>query len=479
MNLAGKITLESGFVFNYAGMLGTPIITEEKVILLQDKVNKAIDGLEHIRKVGIAKGHLSKDGTPENVLFTKMPFVKKGNPNTPTSISELKEFGVYLREEVDAVIFLGVGGSYLGNKILFDIFAGKGWNVGCDERRKSQPRIYFSGNSLDVDQYEETLQELQYLAQQKSKRETFKLMLVPISKSGTTLETLAAFNYFYERCQSLRGVKLEVTVVTDTSDTGSPLCILAKEHSWRSFDIKEGIGGRFCIFSDPGLVTAVAIGMDIDAFLLGAKDMEIACQESSVENNPALLNATLKYLAFTSGVDIEVFMPYVFKMKSVGEWYVQLLAESLGKREDRDGNIIHYGRTPVAAVGSTDMHAQTQQHQDGKRDKIIQFVEVEKRGSNIALKNQFPQIESLKKYEGLVVDAALKIALEANEEALSSDKRLNAKYILPQLNEYYLGQLLYFLMLSIAYEGELANVDAYDQPGVEIYKRIMKTKMSK
>lgn len=186
------------------------------------------------------------------------------------------------------------------------------------------------------------------------------------SKSGTTLETLAAFSYFYEQCQKSSLLQMEVAVVTDLDEDISPLYNLAKENVWQCFDIKEGIGGRFCIFSDPGLITAAAIGMDIDAFYVEQGIWKMHVSQLRLEN-PALLNAVLKYAAAEKGVDIEVFMPYAAKMKSVGEWYVQLLAESLGKRKDREGNVVYYGRTPVSAVGSTDMHAQTQQHQDGKR----------------------------------------------------------------------------------------------------------------
>lgn len=164
-------------------------------------------------------------------------------------------------------------------------------------------------------------------------------------------------------------------------------------------------------------------------------------------------------------------------VKGLGEWYVQLLAESLGKRHDRDGKLVNYGRTPVVAVGSTDMHAQTQQHQDGRRNKIIQFLEIADTGLKLKLSNPFKGNSFFEFYKGLELDKALKIALAANEEALASDGRYSARYVLPRLNEYYLGQLLYFLMLSIAYEGELANVDAYDQPGVEAYKKIMKSKI--
>ena len=479
MNLSGKVVLESGFIFDYAAMLGTEVISTEKIVALQDEAKGAAAALAVIRDTGIAKAHLSKDGTPEHVFFTRLPFVREGNPNTPESIQRLKDFGAYVQREIDAVVFLGVGGSYLGNKVIFDIFAGTGWNVGCEKRRQCYPRVYFSGNNLDADQYSEIFTELEYLSEQDSgKNGKFRFLLVPISKSGTTLETLAAFTYFYEFCQKSLLLQTEVAVVTDQQEGASPLHILAKANHWRSFDIKEGIGGRFCVFSDPGLVTAAVIGMDIDAFLRGARDMELACRTEALDQNPALLNAVLKYIAAAEGMDIEVFMPYAASMKSVGEWYVQLLAESLGKRQDRVGRTVHYGRTPIAAVGSTDMHAQTQQHQDGKRDKVIQFVEIAERKQEIILNNPFPQVDAFARYSGLGIDATLKVALAANEEALTSDGRLNAKYILPFLNEYYLGQLLYFLMLSVAYEGELADVDAYDQPGVETYKRIMKQKMS-
>lgn len=129
------------------------------------------------------------------------------------------------------------------------------------------------------------------------------------------------------------------------------------------------------------------------------------------------------------------------------------------------------------AVGTTDMHAQTQQHQEGKRNKIIQFVEVNQIENDITIKNPFNDVEVLSKYTGLKMHDALKIALDANGKALNSDNRYNAKFVIPQINEYYLGQFMYFLMLSVAYEGEIANVDAYNQPGVEIYKKFMKEEL--
>ena len=205
--------------------------------------------------------------------------------------------------------------------------------------------------------------------------------------------------------------------------------------------------------------------------------MDEYCRQAELPENPALFNALLKFLAYGKGRDIEVFMPYSMHLKSLSEWYVQLLAESLGKRRDRNGRIVNYGRTPIVAVGTTDMHAQTQQHQEGRLNKVVQFLEVADPEEQAVVHNPFKDVAFFDKYEGLDMNKALKIALAANEAALTSDNRYNARFTLPRLNEYMLGQLMYFLMLSVAYEGELADVDAYDQPGVEVYKRFMKEKL--
>ena len=304
--------------------------------------------------------------------------------------------------------------------------------------------------------------------------------MVPISKSGTTLETLTAFSYYYQELTKRDNIVVDVAVVTDLKEeTGSPLYKLAQEHGWRSFDVKEGVGGRFSVLNDVGLVTAAAIGLDIELILEGARAMDKACQKADF-TNPALLNACLKYIAGSKyNCDIEVFMNYGMCLKSLGEWYVQLLAESLGKRNNREGETVYYGRTPISAVGSTDMHAQTQQHQDGKRNKVIQFLQVDEFENDVVLGNPFPHLEDFAKYDGVSLNKALQIALLANREALDKDNRFSALYRLPILNEFYIGQIFYFLMLSIAYEGELANVDAFDQPGVEAYKKIIKRELGK
>lgn len=481
--MQSKISIPYGISFDFTNMLGEGRISEEEFERVFAAKGKAADeAVRLIRATGAAKNHLSKDGRPEPVYFPRMPYLKEGNPNTEASIARLYQFGKNLRD-VDAVVFLGVGGSYLGNKVLFDVFGGPYWNADTSIRQ-GQPKIYFSGNNVDPEDCNRLFFELVH---QTGKRRyalegrKLRVMLIPISKSGTTLETISAFLYFYQNLSREPSIELEVAVVTDlkAEPEAAPLLELADRYGWEKFDIKEGIGGRFCVMTDPGLVTMAALGADIEEFLLGARDMDQFCKNVPLCENPALVNAVLKYIGYTKGRTIEIFMPYSMRLKSLGEWYIQLLAESLGKRCDREGNTVYYGRTPIVAVGSTDMHAQTQQHQDGRLNKVVQFVEVDKPQERAVIVNPFGDVASLKKYDGMDIGQALKIALAANEAALSSDRRYNARFVIPKLTEYYLGQFMYFLMLTVAYEGELADVDAYDQPGVEIYKKYMKEQLYK
>jgi glucose-6-phosphate isomerase len=474
-----KLTLDSGFTFDYHNVVGPETVQKEEVEAFAPQIAAAAAAVQKIRTDGVAKNHLSKDGAPEAVYFPRLPYIKEGYPNSPSVIADLKKFGEDVRSHYDAAIFCGIGGSFLGGKVLYDCFESLYWPKDAAAKR---PQIFFAGNNLDPEAASETEEAIMKMAadvRAKEKR-NLKVMLVPISKSGTTLEAMYAFLYFYGTLtEEGKSIDVGVTVVSDRTLKTCPLIQLAAQYNWPVFQVPHGVGGRFSVLSTPGLIVAAALGMDIDKLLTGARDMDKACLGDDVWKNPALLNATLKYLARKNhGCTIEVFMPYAMRLKALGEWYVQLLAESLGKRKDREGNTVFYGRTPVLAIGTTDMHSQTQLHQDGIRDKVVQFLFVKNRLNKMTVHNPFPQMASLNGYEGLDLGTALNAAMEANEEALAGDHRMNALYVLPSLDEYYLGQIFYFLMLSIAYEGELADVDAFDQPGVEVYKRIMKGKVN-
>ncbi len=469
-----KIVLESGFEFDYTNLFGAGKVEASEVESMADEIKKASEAIETMRKTGVIRGHLSKDGDPEMVYFSKLPYITEDGINTPKRIEALKAWGTSLKE-YDAVVTLGIGGSFLGNKVLFDIKGGEFWNYKTKEERGGYPEFYFSGNNLDSTRTTDLLHLLTATASGKN----YKVMLTVISKSGSTIETMANFFVISKELKEA-GIEVGVTAVTDLREDEKETLLhkIAVQEGWPIFSVPDGVGGRFSVFSEVGLSTAASIGFDIDAFLKGARDMDKACTSSDAFENPALLNAVLKFVASENhGRNIEVLMPYSDYLKSTSEWYIQLLAESLGKKFDRNGAVANYGRTPIVAVGTTDMHAQTQQHQEGALDKVVQFIEIKKWDNDKVISNPYKEFAALEKFDSLNMSDCLKAAMDSNAEALASDERYSANFVLPELNEYYLGQTLYLLALSTAYEGEFADVDAFDQPGVEAYKKILGPKL--
>lgn len=478
-----KLELRSGFSFDYGNMTGEGRVTEADVAELSPRLLAAHEAVEEMRRTGLARGHLSKDGAPEKVLFTELPYVAEGNLNSPSSLQKLKAFGEDIRENVDAVVSLGIGGSFLGSRVIFDVTCGEFWNERPSAARGGWPEVYFSGNNIDPRRTADLVAYLLYRAEVTKSRagHPFTVLLLVISKSGGTLDTMANFMVLYDRLREAADVKLRVAAVTDPGEASpTALCRLAKEHSWPMFQVPDGVGGRFSVFSEVALSLASCIGFDIDGFLAGARAMDESCRTAEVWENPALLNAALKFIAAKKyGREIEVMMPYGDYLKSLAEWYIQLLAESLGKERDRAGRIVHYGRTPIVAVGTTDMHAQTQQHQEGPLNKVVQFIRVEKWPEDQMIPDVFPDVPSLSAVAGVTMAEALEAARQANAEALAANDRFNALFSLPELNAFHLGELMYLLALSVAYEGELADVDAFNQPGVEAYKRVLGPRLAK
>lgn len=475
------LTLKSGFTFDYDNLFGEGKVTQADLDSYAEDLKKAHEAMKVMRKDGFIKAHLSKDGTPEKVYFSKLPYITeengKLNLNSPESIKKLHDFTEHLRNNVDAVVSLGIGGSFLGNKVLFDIFCGEFWNAKSKEERNGLPKVYFSGQNIDARRTGDIINHLKAMAAITKSHEgrKFKVCLICISKSGGTLDTMSNFMVMYDALQKFDDIEFEVVAVTDPNmEKKTLLKQIAIDKGWPCFAVPDGVGGRFTVFCDVGLSTAAVIGMDIEKFLEGARDMDIACQNDDIWQNPAMLNAALKFIAGEKhGRNIEVMMPYGDYLKSLSEWYIQLLAESLGKQFDKDGKEVCYGRTPLVAVGTTDMHSQTQQHQEGALDKVVQFIKVDKWANDLTIPNVFPEYQKLADISGVTMSGALEVARQSNADALKSNKRFNACFTLPELNEYHLGELLYLLAMSVAYEGELSNVDAFNQPGVEAYKRIM------
>lgn len=274
--MKAKFDLPHGLIIDFKNLFGEKRLDADEV---NNFIKKFADdiaiAIEDIRFTGVAKEHYSKDGELEHVYFLRMPYIKEGNPNTPQSIQKLINFQKKFKQ-TDAVVFLGIGGSYLGAKVLVDSIGGLGWNYNTP-LRNGFPRVYFSGNNLDAEDCKELISELLRHAAKKNARtkNKFNILLIPISKSGTTLETILNFMYFYEVLSGSDDVSLDCAVVTDLNAdiSKSPLLQLACKFGWETFDIKEGIGGRFSVMTDPGLLALAAVGGDIETFLQGARDV--------------------------------------------------------------------------------------------------------------------------------------------------------------------------------------------------------------
>ena len=452
------MTINDELIIDIKHLLGNRwSVKREDLDTYSSQIRRAAGDISRLRQSG--KG---PDGS--QVLFPHLPYLL----NEEVLISkEERDSLLRLREEAkgyDAVISIGIGGSYLGNQVLFDLFCGPYWNQLTKEERNGYPQVYFAGQNVDP----VSLIELSSCISRKSERlqgRRMKVLLLVISKSGTTIEPVTA----------VRGLKkllapvcdIQIMAITD-KEKGRIRPLAEKEH-FPCFTVPDGIGGRFSVFSQVGLVFASLVGIPIEEFLNGAKMVEEACRSEDWQENPALLLAALKFIAMKEyGITAEVVMPYGDKLRSFGWWYAQLLGESLGKKYDLDGNVVYNGRTPVASVGTTDMHSLTQEHQQGKKNKLVQFITVKKLPKDLSV------ICDENGVSGPVpMSRMLSAAQRANEEALASEGRMSCHIAMAEMTPFHVGALMYFFFLTIAYEGAMADINAFDQPGVEDYKRIL------
>ena len=355
MNLNGDLFID---VMNLLGNSWN--VTKEDLVTYSPCIQQAAMDVAELRRTG--KG---PDGS--SVLFPHLPYLLKEevliSEEEKNALLSLKEKA----KSYDAVISIGIGGSYLGNQVLFDLFCGPYWNQLTKDERNGYPQFYFAGQNVDPVSLVELFSCISREAGHIQGRRMQVLFLV-ISKSGTTIETVTA----------VRGLKKLLVDVCDihlmaiTDKEKGRIRPLAEERHFPCFTVPDGIGGRFSIFSQVGLVFASLAGIDIESFLKGAQMVEETCRSEEINENPALLLAALKYIATKEyGITAEVIMPYGDKLRSFGWWYAQLLGESLGKKYDMQGNVVYNGRIPVASVGTTDMHSLTQEHQQGQKNKLI------------------------------------------------------------------------------------------------------------
>jgi glucose-6-phosphate isomerase len=387
-------------------------------------------------------------------------------------VGRIIQLAARMREQVDRFVVLGIGGSYLGAKALFDALKSSVHNDLPAKDRSGTPRFYFEGNNVDNDTLNELFEMLSITCIDPEQRDE-RWGVTVISKSGGTIETAAAYRAIRREMAEYYGLHSDQAknlVVPITGETGKlrALCTAEGISDASMLTIPNDVGGRYSVFTPVGLFPAAVMGLDVRAMLLGAAAMTRRFFEERFENNPVLQFAAVNYLMHTQHhKPIRVLSVWSKKLESLGFWYDQLLSESLGKQG--------LGATPITTVGTRDLHSRGQQHQEGPRDKVI---------NNIVLKsfNNPPMMigmsdrneDELNQYNRKSMLDVMNAAHAGTTKAYNDAARPSADIVMPNITEHSMGQLMQMFMLATVVEGRLLGVNPYGQPGVEAYKVNMK-----
>ena len=388
---------------------------------------------------------------------------KMGFMNLPAQSEELIseiEDEVEIREGYENFVVIGIGGSALGNIALQTALNKPYYNLDS-KKRDGNPRLFVPDN-VDPVRLKSLLSSL----------DLEKTLFNVITKSGSTAETMSQFLIAREAVTKEVGEdKLSEHFIATTSKDSGYLRVIAEKENFKTFHIPDNVGGRFSVLTPVGLISAAFCGIDIRELLRGAAAMAERCSTPELKENPAYLNGLLNFLAYNKGKTISVMMPYAHQLKDMADWYRQLWAESLGKEVNRSNKKINVGPTPVKALGATDQHSQAQLYMEGPYDKIITFIEVEKFDDEVEIPALYDDIEGVNYLGGHTLNELINTEKKATELALTERKRLNETIILPEISEYTIGQLIYMLELQTAFTGELFDINAFNQPGVELGKQ--------
>ncbi len=371
-----------------------------------------------------------------------------------------------LPAKFDNLVVVGIGGSSLGSKAIYQALAGQYANQLPSKWRKL--KIYFSGNTTDPRPLADLIKVLNLK----------KTVFYVVSKSGNTIETLSNFLFLRKKMIWQMGYKKHKDhfIITTNTKKGS-LWEMAQKEDYLVLPHYSG-GGRYSALSVNGLLPVAAAGFDIERLLAGAKAMVRQSKNNKVYKNLPFLFAALQYLAYTKRQqNISVLMPYADTLSEFSQWFRQLWAESLANKVNLKNKKVNLGITPVTALGPTDQHSQIQLYIEGPYDKMITFIKVVKTKNNLKVpKYKNTDLEYLAGHKFADI---LNIEHQATAVSLMKNKRPNGTIILPELNEYCLGQLVYFFEIAALYLGELMQVNVFNQPGVEQSKNYMQALLGK
>ena len=394
----------------------------------------------------------------EERIKGKLPFLDL--PYQKNITTEIIKTANSLKGKFKNLVVVGIGGSALGNIAIHTALNHPFHNILTDQERKGFPRVFVLDN-VDPDRFSGLLDIV------KPEETLFNF----ITKSGTTVETMAQFLIIVKRLRDKLGRDYKEHIITTTDSEKGSLREITRREGFRSFDIPSGVGGRYSVLTPVGLFSAAMSGVDIEALLDGAVFMDKVCKSDNLWENPVLMSAALYYLSHTKkGKNILVMMPYSNALGGVADWFCQLWAESLGKKFSLNNEVVHTGSTPVRAIGVVDQHSQLQLYMEGPYDKVITFLAIKRFSKEVSIVSGNDVESDLVYLKGHSLNNVMNAEFEGTRLALTEQNRPNCTIALDELSAFTLGQLFYLFELQTAYAGKFYNVNAFDQPGVEAGK---------
>lgn len=381
-------------------------------------------------------------------------------PYQEEMVDRVQSYVEELRDRCDVLIVLGIGGSALGNIALHHALNPYTYNLMSDRTRPG-PQLFVLDN-VDPDQIKSVVE----LVSPKLK----KTIVNVVSKSGETAETAAQFILFRDLLQAKLGKKYVDNIVATTDAKEGTLREICKKEGYRTMDVPDGVGGRFSVMSSVGLFSAAMCGVDIDALLAGAADMDKRCKEADPLKNPAALIGAIHYLLNHKGKHNAVMMPYATSLYYLGDWFRQLWAESLGKQKSLSGKDVYAGQTPIKALGTTDQHSQVQLYREGPNDKLITFLEVERFGQKVTIPTSMKDVKPLAYLGDSNFQTLINSEKLGTEYALLESRRPTMTVSFPEITPETVGQFLYLYECAVNYMGELLGINTFDQPAVQLGK---------
>ena len=412
-------------------------ISKASIDQLSDRLKEAAQAMKDKRKAG-------------KMDFRDLPY------NQKDIVKDLIDTANKIKDRFDAFVVLGIGGSALGPIAVQQALNHMHYNELSKEDRGGYPRLYVVDN-VDPERMDALFDVI----------DIEKTAFNVITKSGSTSETMSQFLIIQYMLKTKLGDKYQDHIIATTDAENGNLIKIAKQEGFKTFFIPRGVGGRFSELTPVGLLPAAVCGIDIEELLAGAAYADELSSVDNVYENMAYMAATLQYLAMKAGKNISVMMPYADSLKYMADWYAQLWAESLGKRYDLEGKEVFVGQTPVKALGVTDQHSQVQLYTEGPFDKVVTFLGVGEYRKTIEIARGYEDIPAVSFLGGHTLNELIHAEQAATEYALLKAKRLIRTITLPVVNAFTIGQLLYLLEVETAFAGELLNIDAFDQPGVE------------